>query len=116
MLQSVFTIFDSAKGAHTRFFCEDSVASAMREFLDARNNPNTALHKFPEDFTLYYLGTFNLDMARFEMLGEPVPLANAKTGPKRDPEDPEFNQDLTVKVDDLPQPLLARIFNTKESK
>lgn len=114
MSQNVFTVYDSAKGAHSRFFCEDTIGTAMREFMAASAEKNTLVGKFPEDFTLFLVGKFNLHTGEIESF-EPVPLANAKTGPKRDPEDDEFQEDNTVEVDELPKPLLARIMKENQS-
>lgn len=113
MIQQVFAVHDSARGAYARFFCEDTIGTAMREFMHAAEDPNSLVGKYSEDFTLFLMGSFDLHTG--ELKGhEPVPLANAKTGRKRDPDDPEFQEDNTCEVSELPAPLLAHMRKENE--
>lgn len=67
----VFTVFDSKVGAYMRpFFCQ-STGEAMRAWVDTVNDPQTAMNKHPEDYTLFELGTWNDTGALFTQ--EPTP-------------------------------------------
>jgi hypothetical protein len=57
-----------------------SKGTALRSFLTEVNraDENNMLYKYPNDFELMYLGTFDDDNATFELVSQPEQLALAK--------------------------------------
>ena len=57
----IFTVYDSKAAIHGQPFYAVTDGIALRMFSDAVNNnsPDNALNRYPEDFTLYYIGDFN---------------------------------------------------------
>lgn len=47
-------------------FCEASEGTAVRAFQEAVNDPQTMLSKYPADFELVRLGTFDDETAVFD--------------------------------------------------
>lgn len=64
MILKVFAVFDSKAATFGNPFPDQREASAIRNFSDAVNdgsNPNNLWHKHPEDFSLFYVGSFDTD-------------------------------------------------------
>lgn len=61
MNYSIYSVFDRKANVFARPFVSPNDAMAARSFLAARQDSTTEIHKFPEDFTLYRLGTFDDD-------------------------------------------------------
>lgn len=59
MLKYVYSVFDSK----SRTFCNPFVSinqfTALRDFRSASNDPASDIAKYPEDFTLYQLASFD---------------------------------------------------------
>lgn len=55
----IYSIFDSKVGAYSRPFYEFSKGSAIRAITEALNDPKTTFAKYPADFNLFELGTFD---------------------------------------------------------
>lgn len=55
----VFTVYDSAVGAHLQPFFSRSMGEAIRSFQDAVNDPQTNFNKHSMDYTLFLLGSFD---------------------------------------------------------
>lgn len=94
IIQHVLTVRDQAAGTYKRPFCEDSVGLAMRGMQTAIDDENSQIAKFPEDFEMYYLGTYNQATGLHDLLQIPLPIMNGKTGPRVNPE--EFIRDLAA--------------------
>ena len=72
MKQIIFTIYDTkAESFNTPFF-QNTIGQATRSFTDAVNDPTTSMHNHPEDFTLFEIGSIDLDTAKMETLDTPV--------------------------------------------
>lgn len=69
-----FTIYDSKIGAYGRPFMQISTGEALRTWHDLVNDPQHAIHKHPEDFTLFELGSWSDEDGRFSNLAAPVSL------------------------------------------
>lgn len=54
-----FTVFDSAAGRYLEPFPAPSVEFAIRGFREAVNKQDHQFNKFPEDYTLFYIGTWD---------------------------------------------------------
>lgn len=55
----VFTVLDSAVGAHLQPFFSRSKGEAIRSFTDACNDEKSQFNKHLADFTLVFLGEFD---------------------------------------------------------
>lgn len=77
MKLEIFDIFDSATASYHRPFFMLSKTEAIRAFIDIINDEKSAIHKHPEDFTLFHLGTFNQETAEFTFPPSPTSLGKA---------------------------------------
>lgn len=59
MDKHLFTVFDSAAGAYLDPFVAPSPEFAIREFKRAVNEEGHQFNRFPSDYTLFYIGTFD---------------------------------------------------------
>lgn len=79
MLFRVVVVRDAAAGAYAFPYCVQSIGAAMRSFADevnraAEDNP---LYKHPEDFELFELGTFDTELAQFDLFAQPRTVLRA---------------------------------------
>ena len=51
----------------------------MRAFIYAANDLTTDVGRYPSDFSLYHLGTYDDETAKFDLMPEPFHLALAST-------------------------------------
>lgn len=59
MLHQAFTVYDNKVESYLRpFFCMTN-GEAIRSFTDAVNDPTSAFHKHPADFTLFQIGVYD---------------------------------------------------------
>lgn len=75
----VFAIFDAAINAYIRPMYFQSKGQAIRAFLDeaGRNAPDNTMHHHPEDYSLYYLGTWDSNTGQHESEKTPHRIAQA---------------------------------------
>lgn len=67
MLLKIFTVYDSKVESYMNpFFCK-SVGEALRSFQEIANDKNHQIGKYPADFTLFEIGTYNDENGRIEM-------------------------------------------------
>lgn len=78
MKMEIFAVYDEKAAAYMTPFFMNSRGEASRAFGDAVSSPDHAFHKHAEDFTLYYLGTFDNGLAQFETV-TPEPLVRASS-------------------------------------
>lgn len=78
MTQLVFAIWDGAAGAYSQPFFAVKNEVALRMFNSACSDKASNLFKYPEQFTLFRLGSFDDNLGTFENEKAPVPLAGAK--------------------------------------
>lgn len=74
MVTNVFAVYDDKAGAFMSPFVLPAIGLAVREFQSAVNNPQSNISKYPADFKLYKLGTFDDNSGQFESLGVPMLL------------------------------------------
>ncbi len=74
----IFTVYDSAAGMYLEPFICPSIQFALREFGSAANAEGHQFNKFPADYTLFYIGTFDPAAGKVDGL-EPTSLAVAVT-------------------------------------
>lgn len=68
MILHMFTVYDSKARAYLPPFFMQSKGAAIRSFDDSVNDPASAFHKHPEDYTLMELGTYDDSKAEFDLL------------------------------------------------
>jgi len=78
MIQQVFVILDTKADAFGTPFFQHTVGLAMRACADLVRDPSTVVHRHPEDFVLFRLGTYNDQNATFET-GTPENLGSLST-------------------------------------
>lgn len=77
MIVKIYTVYDSKGEAFLQPFYQQSKGHAVRSFTDSVNEPNHPFNKYPEDFTLFELGTFNDFNATFDLHSTPVSIGLA---------------------------------------
>ena len=65
MDKNLYSIFDKKSATFMQPFVELTDGTATRQCMDLLQNPNTPFSKFPEDFTLMRIGSWD------ELKGEP---------------------------------------------
>jgi len=69
MKHNLYAIYDTASGIYQRLIPAQSHGQITREFSDLATNAEHPVGAHPEDYTLFYLGTFN------DGTGEIIPYA-----------------------------------------
>jgi hypothetical protein len=67
MRQNVYTIFDSKAEIFKSPFMAMNDAVALRMIEQAASDPNTDLGRYPADFTLFFIGTYQDHTGQYEM-------------------------------------------------
>jgi hypothetical protein len=88
MKMVIVSILDSAAGAYGRPAYVASEGVAMRQFQDEVNraSDDNQLYRHPDDFQLFYLGTFDDNTGAMDLLAQPKMIARAKDVMIRDSE------------------------------
>lgn len=73
---NVYAVRDLKISAYNHPFYSQTHGSAIRAFADHCKDPQSMPHKHPEDFVLYYIGSFDDTDAKLTSC-EPVELAKA---------------------------------------
>lgn len=72
--KKVFTIFDSKTESYVAPFFMLARGEAIRAFTDTVNDSSIPPGKYPEDFTLFELGTFDESSCKFVLYSTPISL------------------------------------------
>jgi hypothetical protein len=88
MKMVIVSILDTAAGAYGRPAYLASEGVAIRQFQDEVNRAadDNQLYKHPDDFQLFYIGTFDDNSGAFDLLASPKMIARAKDVMIRDGE------------------------------
>jgi len=78
MRVEIFTVYDSAARRYLEPFFAETQEVAMRMFRQLVNKEGHQFAKFPEDYTLFHLGTFNQESGLIDS-GTPHSLGVAIT-------------------------------------
>ncbi len=74
MIHRIFSVYDLKAEAYLQpFFCPTK-GLAIRSFTEIINDRNHNFSKYPEDYTLFELGTFDDAKAKFDMFPAPQSL------------------------------------------
>lgn len=79
MLYRVFAVLDKKAMSYNRPFYLPSVGLAQRSFQDEVNRvaEDNVMNRYPDDFSLYQLGTWDDESGRFEQFDVPMLVAHA---------------------------------------
>lgn len=77
MLYSVFAVYDTGIQTWMPPIYARNKGEMLRQFVDAVNNPESKIAKYPADFVLFELGTWNDESADFSLLASPVKMGIA---------------------------------------
>lgn len=83
MIYGVYSIFDSAAGVFTAPTIDISDASAVRFFQQAIANSGSIMNFKPDDFSLYQVGTFDVETGKLEPWNPPSRLIVGSDGDYR---------------------------------
>lgn len=72
----MFTVYDSKAETYLRPFSMLTTGEAVRGFITSLNMPDTDYCKYPADFTLFELGTFDQATSTIELLPTLTNLGN----------------------------------------
>lgn len=73
----VFSVYDSKAEAYGSPVFLKTKGEAIRGFTDIVNDGNSMLSKYPGDYTLFELGSFDEETAKFDLHSSPVSLGVA---------------------------------------
>lgn len=77
MLFSVFSIYDSGISTWLPPLYSRNKGEMLRQFTDATNDSQSKLYKYPGDFTLFEIGTWNDDTCEFSLHKVPYKIGVA---------------------------------------
>lgn len=75
----LFSILDVKAGHFMQPFAEKSTVNAIRSFEIASNEPEQIFNKFPDDFALMELGSFDLNTGVLTPNAVPANLATSRS-------------------------------------
>jgi len=85
MEHKMYSVRDSKAEVFGSPFYKRTHGEAEREFTTLANDPQSTVNKFPEDFDLYYVGSYDNDSGKILALDSPQHIVKAvqlvKTGP-----------------------------------
>lgn len=73
----IFAVYDSILNHYHEPFNARTIERAKVIFTEVVNNPQTDMHKFSEEYTLFHLGSYDMDLGLMMPLPAPVPLGLA---------------------------------------
>lgn len=76
-IQHVFTVYDQAAGAYLQPFTFPTHGEAIRAFISAAMDPTHKFNRHGEDFSIFFLGTFDDNTAKFQLIEAPELLGRA---------------------------------------
>lgn len=75
-MKKMFAIYDAKAEAYmVPFFC-DTVGLAIRQMEDVVSNPELSVSKYPEDFTLFEIGSYDPSTGTISGRDALLPLGN----------------------------------------
>lgn len=77
MLFKVFALYDSGISTWLPPIYLRNTGEAIRQVTDGVNNPDSKLHKYPGDYTLFEIGTWDDDKCNFDLLKAPHKVGTA---------------------------------------
>lgn len=81
MIKYLYSLLDKVSETYADPFVMVNDSVARRSFMAECHNPDSMIYKFPEDFTLMLVGSFDTSNGTVEFI-EPVPVARGTDFPK----------------------------------
>ena len=79
MIQQIYSIYDvKAEVFHLPFY-NKTHGEAERNFLQLTKDEKSMIAKYPEDFSLYHMGTYDDSTGLIQSLKEPMLIVSATT-------------------------------------
>lgn len=75
----MYSVYDTKSQHFSPPFFQVNEIMATRAFARAANDPASDIHAFPDDFTLYQVGTFDDNNANIDACLPPVLVINASS-------------------------------------
>jgi len=85
MKEECFSVYDAAARRYLQPFFAPTIEVALRMFRTVVNTGEHQFNKFPEDYVLFHLGTFDGETGLFTPLATPHSLGVALTFVDRSP-------------------------------
>lgn len=105
MLKLIFTVFDQKANTYMQPFFTDTAGLAERIFMESINGSETQLSKYPADFTMFELGTYDTQTGKFTNHSAPLNRGNAlqfvDQKPMTVPPGLPYERQLTEKADEV---------------
>jgi len=73
----MFTVYDTKAETYSPPFAKITKGLAIRDFTDAANNPDNMVGKYPHDYALFEIGTFDEQSAKMTAHKTPINLGLA---------------------------------------
>lgn len=67
----VYTIYDSKTQSYSKPFYSITRGSAIRSFQSVTADPSTDINRYPQDFALFELGSYNDSTSQFVLHAAP---------------------------------------------
>lgn len=77
MIHKVYTVYDSKAEAYLPPFYQQTKGTAIRVFTETANDPQSAVSRYAEDFTLFELGSYDDNQATFNLHKTPISIGKA---------------------------------------
>jgi len=77
MLSKVYAVYDSKTFTYGSPFLMKHIGDAVRAFTQIANDVTSQIGLYPEDYTLFELGTFDDQTAFFSILPNPIHVGKA---------------------------------------
>jgi hypothetical protein len=77
MINKIYSIYDCKVEAYLQPFFLKSKGEAIRGFTELSNDDKTNIAKYPEDFTLFELGSYDDANAKFTLHSTPISIGKA---------------------------------------
>lgn len=75
MILKVFSIYDGKIKSFLKPFVDQHTGQALRSFEEACREPSSPFAKFPSDFVLYEVGTFDSETGNLESYSPKIQIA-----------------------------------------
>jgi hypothetical protein len=89
-MKKVFTCYDSKTEAYLPPFIMSTSAEAIRAFETTSNDPNSNMCRYPDDFTLFEIGTWDDDKGTISMHEAKLSLGIAREYHKTPTQPPQL--------------------------
>lgn len=83
MIVQIFSFYDSKSRTYSNPYAFPNLEVAIRQLQDVMQMPDALFAKHPEDFQLFHLGSFDDELAKFELFPGPqavLSLVSLKEG------------------------------------